>query len=96
MMKNVLITGATGNVGLEVIKSLGKLPHGLSIYVGVRDVVKDGEILAKFEGKPTHFDFTDASTYQALSDCDILFLLRPPQISDTKQYFKLNLRKLIE
>jgi uncharacterized protein YbjT (DUF2867 family) len=87
-MKSVLITGATGNVGLEVIKSLENISHSLSIYAGVRDVVKDGEILAKFEGKPTLFDFTDVSTYKVLSDCDILFLLRPPQISDTEKYFK--------
>ena len=48
-MKNVFITGATGNVGLEVIKSLGNLNHNLSIFAGVRDVIKDGEILEKFE-----------------------------------------------
>ena len=87
-MKKVLITGATGNVGLEVIKSLEKIPHDLLIFAGVRDVIKDGEKIAKFEGRPIHFDFEDASTYHALSKCDILFLLRPPQISDTEKYFK--------
>jgi len=87
-MKNVFITGATGNVGLEVIKSLGNLNHNLSIFAGVRDVIKDGEILVKFEGTPIHFDFTDIATYNALSNCNILFLLRPPQISDTEKYFK--------
>ena len=87
-MKKVLITGATGNVGLEVIKSLEKIPHNLSIYAGVRDLIKDGDKLAKFEGKPIHFDFEDALTYQIFSKCDVLFLLRPPQISDTEKYFK--------
>jgi uncharacterized protein YbjT (DUF2867 family) len=87
-MKKVLITGATGNVGLEVIKALENIPHNLSIFAGVRDLIKDGEKLAKFEGKPVHFDFEDASTYPVLAKCDILFLLRPPQISDTEKYFK--------
>ncbi len=87
-MKNVLITGATGNVGLEIIKSLENIPHNLSVYAGVRDIEKDGEILAEFEAEPIHFNFMDASTYKALSNCDILFLLRPPQISDTEKYFK--------
>ena len=87
-MKKVLITGATGNVGLEVIKALENIPHDLSVFAGVRDVRKDGEKLAKFEGDPIHFDFEDASTYNILAKCDILFLLRPPQISDTEKYFK--------
>ncbi len=87
-MKKVLITGATGNVGLEVIKSLEKIPHNLSIYAGVRDLIKDGDKLAKFEGKPIHFDFKDALTYQIFSKCHVLFLLRPPQISETEKYFK--------
>jgi uncharacterized protein YbjT (DUF2867 family) len=87
-MKNVFITGATGNVGLEVIKALEKIPHDLFIYAAVRNILKDKEKLAKFEGKPIHFDFEDVSTYHSLSKCDILFLLRPPQISDTEKYFK--------
>ena len=87
-MKNVLITGATGNVGLEVIKSLENISHELNIFAGVRNVAKETGFLAKYEGKPIHFDFTDFSTYSSLAKCDILFLLRPPQISDTEKYFR--------
>ena len=43
-MKNVLITGATGNVGLEVIKSLENISHKLNIFAGVRNIESDGEI----------------------------------------------------
>lgn len=35
------------------------------------------------------FDFANLETYKtALGDCKILFLLRPPQISEVEKYFK--------
>jgi len=35
-----------------------------------------------------HFDFAAAETYEhALAYCGILFLLRPPQLSEVKKYF---------
>jgi uncharacterized protein YbjT (DUF2867 family) len=88
-MKKVLITGATGNVGMAVIKSLSKMPHTLQIVAGVRDVSTDKAELAHYKTDFVHFDFTDISTYKsALEGCDMLFLLRPPQISNTEKYFK--------
>lgn len=88
-MTKVLITGATGNVGLEVVKSLQKIDHKLAIYAGVRDIVADKIRLADCKVNFLQFDFTDAKTYKsALNGCDILFLLRPPQISEVERYFK--------
>ena len=85
----ILITGATGNVGMAVIKSLSKTPHTLQIVAGVTDPVKDKDKLAAYKLELVKFDFTDATTYRpALKGCQMLFLLRPPQISDTKKYFK--------
>ena len=87
--KNVLITGATGNVGSEVINALQKINHSLNIIAGVRNVDEESKKLIDYNLGVVKFDFTDASTYAfALQDCDILFLLRPPQISDTQKYFK--------
>jgi len=87
-MIKVLITGATGNVGIEVIKSLQQIDHQLDIFAGVRDIVADKIKLADYNIKFSQFDFTDINTYEtALIDCDILFLLRPPQISDVEKYF---------
>lgn len=87
--KNVLITGATGNVGSEVINALQKINHSLNIIAGVRNVEEESKKLIDYNLGVVKFDFTDASTYAfALQDCDILFLLRPPQISDTQKYFK--------
>lgn len=42
-MGKVLITGATGNVGMEVIKALQSMTHTLHIYAGVRSA-EDYEI----------------------------------------------------
>jgi len=85
----VLITGATGNVGIEVLKSLRNINHTLDIYAGVRDLKEDKIKLAEFKVQFTPLDFTDSKTYRlALKDVDILFLLRPPQISEVEKYFK--------
>ena len=88
-MTNVLITGAVGNVGMALIDALSKLKHGLSLHAGVRDVYEDGKKLTNYNIQLLHFDFKDFNSCQtALEGCDILFLLRPPQISEVEKYFK--------
>jgi uncharacterized protein YbjT (DUF2867 family) len=88
-MIKVLVTGATGNVGIEVIKALGGVKKNLQIYAGVRDVAEAKNKLNDDSILLTRFDFTDVDTYQpALDGCDILFLLRPPQIAEVAKYFK--------
>jgi uncharacterized protein YbjT (DUF2867 family) len=88
-MKKVLITGATGNVGIEIIKAIDKMQYPYHINAGVKDLESDKIKLANYNLGFEKFDFTDITTYtSALEGCNILFLLRPPQISDTKKYFK--------
>ena len=88
-MTKILITGATGNVGMEVIEALKKLNQPFEIYAGIKDLGKDKLILEKFNIKTISFDFTDINTFKpALIQCDVLFLLRPPQISEVAQFFK--------
>ena len=88
-MKNVLITGATGNVGSEVLKSLMLLKSDLKISAGVKNEVEDKKKFSDHKIKIIRFDFQDIISFKpALADCDILFLLRPPQISDVNQFFK--------
>lgn len=88
-MQRVLITGATGNVGIEVINSLFALNAPLEIAAGVRDIDQDKQKLLSYKGSLKRFDFTDSTSYRSsLENCEILFLLRPPQISDTRKYFK--------
>ncbi len=88
-MKRLLITGATGNVGMEVIRALHQEGCSLELTAGVRDIHKDYSMLTSLGCRITRFDFTAVDSYrQALADCDILFLLRPPQISQVKRYFQ--------
>ena len=88
-MTKILITGATGNVGKEVIKALSKIENGFTVIAGIRDLKNDKTKLAENKVTFQKFDFTDQNTYgAALQNCDILFLLRPPQISDVEKYFK--------
>ena len=88
-MQRILITGATGNVGLEVIKSLSTLNADLKVVAGVRNMEQDKKKLLPYKVSLVRFDFTDSTSYRpALENCQILFLLRPPQISNTKKYFK--------
>lgn len=88
-IRKVLITGATGNVGLEVIKSLQPFVNQLDITAGVRDIEKDRPKLADYQVRFKPFDFENPATYSAaLRQCDTLFLLRPPQLSDVGKYFK--------
>jgi uncharacterized protein YbjT (DUF2867 family) len=88
-IKNALITGATGNIGTEVIKALQCCNHSLNIIAAVINVDEENKKLSEYKLSYAKFDFTDATTYApALQNCDILFLLRPPQISDTNKYFK--------
>lgn len=87
-MTKVLITGATGNVGTEVIKSLQNIDHHFDIYAGVRNSNEDRLKLSNYKVNFSLFDFTNAATYKtALDGCEILFLLRPPQISEVEKYF---------
>ncbi len=87
-MKNVLITGATGNVGIEVLAALQKIDHQLEVFAGVRNPEQGNEKTKNLNVQNIRFDFTDSDTFlPALQGIDLLFLLRPPQISDVKKYF---------
>jgi uncharacterized protein YbjT (DUF2867 family) len=88
MTHKVLITGATGNVGLAVLEALQKMPHTLEVNAGVRDMEKDKAGLSGYQVVVKDFDFEKVATYRtALNHCDILFLLRPPQLADVGKYF---------
>ena len=85
----ILITGATGNVGMAVIQSLNKIVHDLTIVAGVKDLETDKKDFDSYKLDFVKFNFLDFNTYKpALENCNLLFLLRPPQISDTNKYFK--------
>jgi uncharacterized protein YbjT (DUF2867 family) len=89
-MKRILITGATGNIGIEVIHSLKKLNSDVDIIAAVRNVEKakkqfaDSAVLLFRQ-----FDFENSDTFSAsFNQIDVLFLLRPPQISEVDKFFR--------
>lgn len=86
---NVLITGATGNVGLAVIEKLRKFRSSISVIAGVRNIAKARASFGNLEDVELRlFDFENDSSFdQALNDIDIVFLLRPPHLSDVERYF---------
>ncbi len=61
-MTKVFITGATGNVGREVLSSLQKMNHQLELYAGVKDINVDRIEINNSEVKLIRFDFTDFSS----------------------------------
>ncbi len=89
-MQKILITGATGNIGKEVIKFYHQLTDSHTLVAGVRDVDKSRKSFGEYPNVDlVHFDFEDANSFPAaLQHIDILFLLRPPHISDVPKYFK--------
>lgn len=87
-MNRILITGATGNVGKEVIRHLLSQPGTHKVMAGVRNLQKDSEQFNDSRIEFLPFDFEDPGTFEsALSNCDVLFLLRPPQLANVKKQF---------
>ena len=81
-VKRILVTGATGQVGSAVIEALRRFDHIL-VRAAVRDLATDaGRWRGDAQVQPVHFDFLDSASQDvALTDCDTLFLLRPPQLN---------------
>jgi len=89
-MKNILITGATGNIGKAVIKWLFERDSEHNIIAAVREVSRAREQFTDYADLDYRiFDFEQAYTFSdALKDIDAIFLLRPPHISDVQKYFE--------
>lgn len=89
-MSKILITGATGNIGIEVIRFLNKIETSNKIAVGVRNIEKAKIAFSDYSNLDyVHFDFEDSYTFdKALTGIDRIFLLRPPHISDIDKYFR--------
>ncbi len=83
MSARILVTGATGNVGYEVVRALSPLP--------VRAAVSDpASKRARFADTVSlvKFDFRDPATYAAaFNGIESVFLVRPPQLANVKRDF---------
>jgi uncharacterized protein YbjT (DUF2867 family) len=80
-VKRVLVTGALGNVGGAVVRSLQAA--GIEVRAGDLDA---GRAAGRYpDVEPATVNFLDEATFApALDGCDGLFLLRPPPISKMK------------
>jgi uncharacterized protein YbjT (DUF2867 family) len=89
-MKRILVTGATGNIGSEVIHYLIEQQSDCEIIAAVRNVDKGKIQLKEYPSLVLRkFDFENPDTFQAaFQGIDVLFLLRPPQISDVDTVFR--------
>jgi uncharacterized protein YbjT (DUF2867 family) len=104
-MSNILITGANGNIGLEVIKFLSNPGTTHQIIAGVRNTERAKSELSTYSHLGfVHFDFENPDTFGAiLQGIDRIFLMRPPHISDIGKYFmplisalkKQNVRQIV-
>lgn len=73
----ILVTGATGNVGQEVVKGL--IERNAEFHIATRQ--RDKEEI--------YFDFENPASFKpALTGVTKLFLLRPPHLADGKKYFQ--------
>ena len=97
-MKQILITGATGNVGFEVIRFLQKSGTPNKIIAGVRNIESAKKLFKDITNIDfVHFDFEQPETFDnALKNTDTIFLLRPPHISDIEKYFRPLIQKIKE
>ena len=79
----ILVTGATGNVGSEVVRELHEQKQvDVTLLKASRHIDE-----AQQDKRP--FDFSDQTTYApALSGIDYLFLIRPPAVAGVKEVFK--------
>ena len=83
MQPPILVTGALGNVGAEVVKRLQA--RGSLIRAADIDVEK---LQARFGlgVESVRFDFSDPQTYaQTFTGVEKMFLMRPPHIADVKR-----------
>ena len=82
MNRPVLVTGATGTVGREVILALTRL--GVRVRAAVTDPVR-ARISLGPDVDLVHFVFGIEATYApAFEGIGAVFLMRPPQISDAR------------
>ena len=87
-MEKILITGATGNVGLSTLKLLESRSYpGVEVVAAVRDIDRAFKINKPVSCSYCHFEFDEPDTYaKALEGVTKLVLIRPNQVSDVSKY----------
>ena len=78
----ILVTGATGNVGREVVRALRA--KKMVVRAADRDPAR-ARVLFGDGIDAVRFDYRDPTTFAAADGSRALFLLRPPAIADVKR-----------
>jgi len=83
MAEEILVTGATGNVGRELVRVLAEA--GADVRACVRDTSRDAGL---HDGVDlVAFDFADPETFTAaLTGIDRVFFMRPPHMADASAF----------
>ncbi len=77
----ILVTGASGNVGAEVVNELKNRDCDVRLALRNPDDVTAGRM------QKVKFDFADPATYHtAFNNVQRVFLMRPPAISEVEKY----------
>ncbi len=89
-MSRIFITGATGNIGIEVIRFLMESDTSNEVIAAVRDIEKSKRLFKDYDRLHfVHFDFENPATFkEATHKVDSVFLLRPPHLADVGKYFR--------
>ena len=97
-MKRILITGATGNIGFQVIRFLYENKTENKIIAGVRNIDKGRQLFKNYPQLDyVKFDFENANSFDnTLENIDTIFLLRPPHIADIEMFFRPLISKIKE
>lgn len=83
--QQVLITGATGNVGSAILQQLQTVDHQTAIRVATQNPQRDRATLATASDL-VRFDFLDPSTFQpTFEGVERVFLVRPPQLGNVEK-----------
>ncbi len=87
-MEKILITGATGNVGLATLKLLeSKNYPGVEIVAAVRDIERARKIEGIENCNFCHFEFDEPESHdKILKGVTQIVLIRPNQVSDVSKY----------
>jgi uncharacterized protein YbjT (DUF2867 family) len=78
----VLVTGATGNVGREVVRALRA--RNIPVRAADRDPARARALFGD-DLDAVRFDYRDPATFAAADGARSLFLLRPPAIADVEK-----------